>query len=376
MKALKTTQQWALRPLLLATALFSASAAFAAPAADVTQQVGQGAYELAFSNTNNALYVATSNGRGEGGGVVYRLGAQDLAVQGKIPTELKTFGAAINNQTNVLYVGNTLNSAVTSVDVASGKELKNLVLDATKREGDVRPLAVRELAVDEKTNRVYITGLGKESVVWVVDGKDLKLISTIPNTGKMGTGIALDSAAQKAYVTNADGELVTIDTRTNAIEKRVKLDEGKDHFFLNIALDTKGQRAFITDSKQAQVLVVDLKTQKVIERIAVPESLAVLFNAQRDELYVTHRMASEVSIIDASNYKVKRTVKTEGLPNSLAISADGKALFVSVKQPGPPRKPAGAKEGEKAPAAKPEAGAEKRPAPQPGKPDSVLRIAL
>jgi len=144
---------------------------------------------------------------------------------------------------------------------------------------------------------------------------------------------------------------VTINTRLNAIEKREKIDADKEHFFLNIALDTQGHRAFLSDSKQPQVLVLDTRTQQVIDRIAVPESLAVLFNADRDELYVTHRKAGEISIVDASSYKVKRTVKAPGLPNSLTVSADGKTLFVSIKQPGSRKAP-------------------------PKDPDSVLRIAL
>ena len=48
--------------------------------------------------------------------------------------------------------------------------------------------------------------------MWVVDGKDLTLRATVTDTGKYGTGLALDAAAKRLYVTNADGELVTIDT--------------------------------------------------------------------------------------------------------------------------------------------------------------------
>mgnify|MGYP001163280871 CR=1 FL=1 len=350
MKAL-TTKQWALRPLLLATALFSVSGLLAAQAEDLNQPIGKGAYELAVSQKDNALFLATAQNTDGKGGTVFRLDPQDLAVKQSINTELKTFGAAINPQTNILYFGNTVNGSLTSVDASSGKVLNILVLDSRKRGENVRPLQPRQVAVDAKTDRVYVTGLGPESVVWVVDGKTLQLISTVTNTGKMGTGLAVDSDAQKIYVTNSDGELVTINTRTNAIEKKQKIDAEKEHFFLNIALDTKGQRAFLSDSKQSQVLVVDLRDQKVIHKIDVPESLAVLFNADRDELYVTHRKAGEVSIIDASSYKVKRTVKTPGLPNSLALSADGKALFVSVKQPGSRKEP-------------------------PKNPDSVMRIAL
>lgn len=350
MKAITNTCR-TLRPLLLATALFSASGWLAVQAADLNQAVGKGVYELAVSPKDNALFVATAQNSSGDGGTVFRLDPATLAVQQSINTELKSFGAAINPQTNVLYIGNTVNGSVTAIDASSGKVLNTLVLDSRKRSETVRPLQPRQVAVDAKTNRVYITGLGPQSVVWVVDGSTLKLVSTIPNTGKMGTGLAVDSDAQKVYVTNGDGELVTINARTNAIEKKQKIDGDKEHFFLNIALDTRGQRAFLTDSKQAQVLVVDLRNQQVIQRIDVPESLAVLFNGDRDELYVTHRKAGEVSIIDASSYKVKRTVKTPALPNSLALSADGKVLYVSVKQPGSRKAP-------------------------PKNPDSVMRIAL
>lgn len=350
MKAITNTCR-TLRPLLLATALFSASGWLAVQAEDLNQAVGKGVYELAVSPKDNALFVATAQNSSVDGGTVFRLDPATLAVQQSINTELKSFGAAINPQTNVLYIGNTVNGSVTAIDASSGKVLNTLVLDSRKRSETVRPLQPRQVAVDAKTNRVYITGLGPQSVVWVVDGSTLKLVSTIPNTGKMGTGLAVDSDAQKVYVTNGDGELVTINARTNAIEKKQKIDGDKEHFFLNIALDTRGQRAFLTDSKQAQVLVVDLRNQQVIQRIDVPESLAVLFNGDRDELYVTHRKAGEVSIIDASSYKVKRTVKTPALPNSLALSADGKVLYVSVKQPGSRKAP-------------------------PKNPDSVMRIAL
>ncbi|WP_336755965.1 7-bladed beta-propeller protein YncE [Pantoea sp. USHLN298] len=350
MKALIKTR-WALRPLVLATALFSASGLVTAQADDINQPIGKGVYELAVSPKDNALFVASSQNSSGNGGTVFRLDPTTLAVQQSINTELKAFGAAINPQTNVLYVGNTVEGSLTAIDASSGKVLNTLVLDSRKRSETVRPLQPRQVAVDVKTNRVYVTGLGPQSVVWVVDGSTLQLISTVPDTGKMGTGLAVDSAAQKVYVTNGDGELVTINARTNAVEKKQKIDGDKAHFFLNIALDTRGQRAFLSDSKQAQVLVVDLRNQQVIQRIAVPESLAVLFNPDRNELYVTHRKAGEVSIIDASSFSVKRSVKTPGLPNSLALSADGKALYVSVKQPGSRKAP-------------------------PKDPDSVMRIAL
>ncbi len=197
MKAITNTCR-TLRPLLLATALFSASGWLAVQAEDLNQAVGKGVYELAVSPKDNALFVATAQNSSGDGGTVFRLDPATLAVQQSINTALKSFGAAINPQTNVLYIGNTVNGSVTAIDASSGKVLNTLVLDSRKRSETVRPLQPRQVAVDAKTNRVYITGLGPQSVVWVVDGSTLKLVSTIPNTGKMGTGLAVDSDAQRS----------------------------------------------------------------------------------------------------------------------------------------------------------------------------------
>ncbi|VDZ78902.1 ATP-binding protein [Salmonella bongori] len=54
--------------------------------------------------------------------------------------------------------------------------------------------------------------------------------------------------------------------------------------------------------------------------VAAPESLAVLFNPTRNEAYVTHRQAGQVSVIDATSYKVVKTFDTPTYPNSLALS--------------------------------------------------------
>jgi YVTN family beta-propeller protein len=324
-----------LRLSLLASA-FLLAGSFSAHAADelLRKAVGKGAYEMAYSQQENALWVATSQSRKtDKGGVIYRLDPQSLNVTQVIHNDVKPFGAAINTQTQTLWLGNTINGTVTAVDAKSGEVKGRVVLDNRQRSETIKPLQPRELVVNEKTNTVYVTGVGKESVMWAIDGAALTLKSTITGTGAFGTGLALDADAERLYVTNADGELITLDTASNTILSRHKLlDDGKEHFYLNLSLDTAGHRAFVTDAKQPEVLVVDTRNGKIIEKIAAPESLAVLFNPARNEVYVTHRQAGKVSVIDAKSYKVVKTFDTPTHPNSLALSADGKTLYVTVKQ--------------------------------------------
>ncbi len=320
--------------LLLGSLLVASSFSTQAAEEMLRKAVGKGAYEMAYSQQENALWLATSQSRKlDKGGVVYRLDPVTLEVTKAIHNDLKPFGATINNTTQTLWFGNTVNSAVTAIDAKTGEVKGRLVLDDRKRTEEVRPLQPRELVADDATNTVYISGIGKESVIWVVDGENIKLKTAIQNTGKMSTGLALDSKGKRLYTTNADGELITIDTADNKILSRKKLlDDGKEHFFINISLDTTNQRAFITDSKAAEVLVVDTRNGNILAKVAAPESLAVLFNPARNEAYVTHRQAGKVSVIDAKSYKVVKTFDTPTHPNSLALSADGKTLYVSVKQ--------------------------------------------
>lgn len=304
--------------LLLGSLLVASSFSTQAAEEMLRKAVGKGAYEMAYSQQENALWLATSQSRKlDKGGVVYRLDPVTLEVTQAIHNDLKPFGATINNTTQTLWFGNTVNSAVTAIDAKTGEVKGRLVLDDRKRTEEVRPLQPRELVADDATNTVYISGIGKESVIWVVDGENIKLKTAIQNTGKMSTGLALDSKGKRLYTTNADGELITIDTADNKILSRKKLlDDGKEHFFINISLDIAGQRAFITDSKAAEVLVVDTRNGNILAKVAAPESLTVLFNPARNEAYVTHRQAGKVSVIDAKSYKVVKTFDTPTHPNS------------------------------------------------------------
>lgn len=321
--------------LLLSALLFTAS--FTSQAADelLRQPLSKGVYELVYSQDQNTLFVATAQSRAkDAGGVVYRLDPTTLEVTQQIHNDLKPFGAAINSKTGTLWFGNTSNSAVTAIDAKSGEIKGRLVLDDRQRTETVKPFQPRELVVDENTDTLYVTGVGKESVVWVVDGSNMTLKNTITGAGTYNTGLALDAANKRLYTTNGDGELLTIDTASNKVLNRKKLlADDKEHFYLNISLDTTNQRAYVTDSKQPKVLVVDLKKGEVTAQIDAPESLAVLFNPARNEAYVTHRDAGSVSVIDTKTNKVVKTFQMPVHPNSLALSPDGKILYVSVKQP-------------------------------------------
>jgi streptogramin lyase len=152
------------RSLLLTSLLLAGS--FSAHAAEemLRKAVGKGAYEMAYSQQENALWVATSQSRSlDKGGIVYRLDPTTLEVTQVIHNDLKPFGATINTATQTLWFGNTTDSTVTAIDAKTGAVKGRLVLDNRQRSETVRPLAPRELAVNEKPTRSISPGWVKRA---------------------------------------------------------------------------------------------------------------------------------------------------------------------------------------------------------------------
>ncbi|MVZ11071.1 YncE family protein, partial [Enterobacteriaceae bacterium 8376wG6] len=107
--------------MLLATLLFS-NTLLGQTAPEVRRKpVGKGAYEMAYSPSENALYLATSQSRKlDKGGIVYRLDPATLDVTQIIHNDIKPFGAAVNAKTGTLFFGNTVNNSVTAIDAKTG----------------------------------------------------------------------------------------------------------------------------------------------------------------------------------------------------------------------------------------------------------------
>jgi len=298
-----------------------------------SQPLGHGVYELALDNGQKALYAASapSFDKDKTAGLVFRLAADSLQINEKIATERRTFAVALDEENHILYLGNALEGSITLLDTRSGKALKTIQLSDDSDPKNITH--VREVVLDKKHQRLYVSGIGRKDkgLLWVVDTHKQQLTQTIEKLDPVG--FAVDSAGDKVYVVSGPGELITLDGKTSQVLARVKVDPAEpNHYFLNIALNTAAGVGYIADTNTNDVLVVQLDSGKLIHRIPTPNSIAVLYNAARNEIYVTHRNARQISVVDAKSYGVKHTIKTAAMPNSLVLSADASTLYASVKQ--------------------------------------------
>jgi len=340
----------ALLPLALCAAL-SATQVYAretphAPAPGTTLQTFQitpegalrrtlahGIYQLLVSPTQQTLYVASAEYLPHvQGGVIYKLDPQTLETKGLIHTDEKNYGLAMDPAGETLFVTNSTAAAVTKIDLKTDKVLKRLVL--TERSSDGSPYGPRAALYDTVDNLLYVGGVGDPGRIWVIDPDTFTIKASIGQAGKWVTGLLRDPDSPRVFAANGDGEVLVIDTRTHTITQRWKPVGDEPALLLNLALDRARGRLFVTDhGKLKTVLVLNASTGALHQRLPVGESLDVLYQPERNALYVTHRERGTLSVLDASTYAIRSRYSLPQHPNSLTLSPDGKQLFVSILTP-------------------------------------------
>ncbi len=318
-------------------------------------ELAQGLYELCFSPIRQALYVASAGGRGDQGEAsrILELDPDTLDVRHEIALPGKGFSLALDDAAGRLYAGDTLAARVFVIDLST--RAVSAILDLKEgwkpQNGEEKfPWHLRQLCLDPARNRLYATGTSfTNSALFILDTKAMRLETLIPGLGFVATGLALDAARDEILVSNMQGEVIRIDTRTDQITQRIQT--GGDQL-LNLAVDAAGGRIFATDQGHeffaslwkewlpeyqrrgpgSEVLILDQATGAGLARIATGEGpIAVLYAAAQNRICVTSRVAGQVSIFDGTDYRLLEAFAIQAHPNSLALDAAGGRLFVTVK---------------------------------------------
>ncbi|MFC0410856.1 YncE family protein [Roseomonas elaeocarpi] len=320
-------QHSALAAALLPVAGIGAARA-AEAAAVLRQAVGRGLYEIAYSPSRDTLYAAVMGDfEDKKGGRILLLDPKDLSQRGAIEMPLKPFSLCLDEAKGVLYVGHTMDQAMSAVDLAKGEIRGTLRLETPEKHHP------REIRLDPAGDRLFVTGIGDPSVVWVVDVAGFAVRSVIKDTGKWAAGLAYDPVTRHLLVGNYDSELVVVDSADGRIVSRQFVGAKDENFLVNITVDRKRRLFYAANSKGSEVFAFNADTLALAHRIPCgKEPLAVVIDAPRDRLIVTNRGAGKASVIALDGYATLRTVEMGDLPNSIAVNPADGTLFLSTKQ--------------------------------------------
>lgn len=180
------------------------------------------------------------------------------------------------------------------------------------------------LAYDPVTKRLFASEEAG-SAVTVIDPVHLKILGRIPLGGEAGN-TQVDPKAGRVYTCEqTHGSLVVLDPKALTVRRRIPLGVTGTH---GLYLDLPAHLAFVASEDHDVLLVVDLRTSKVTERLPVghvPDVLA--FDPGRGRLYV----ASESGVVSIYELDGRRLVHEADLDvghNAHVVAVDPKTHLV------------------------------------------------
>lgn len=298
---------------------------------EAVQKINSEVYQLVHNPTDGNVYVAGPKAgfNRQSDNFIFVLRSADLKVTDSINVGKNLpFGIALNNKTQTLYVGHSIQNSVSAIDL---KTKKQTIISGVKEKGKIR-----EIVVDETKNLVYVSDHGNPSV-WVIDGKTNTFVQAMDQPGAYLIGLNVDPERGRVYATDGDtmeGNILVFDC-----EKRELVGKYRTWSYcpLNIAIDYRNNRLFVSQSNDNNVTVVDGNTGEIINKVYLgydTSPIGLVFDEARNLLYTANRNKKEVAVVDAQNFKVKERIPTGGLPNTISLDKATGQIYVTNKNAG------------------------------------------
>lgn len=315
--------------------------------------VGPGVYELAYSPRQDAVYAAVAGGFNDDAppSSLVQLDAATLQEQSRLLLPYRAFGLALDDQANRLYVGHSLQGRISVIDTQRNRRLHTVQLSQLRPDGKRYEHDLRGLILDKSQGLLLVPGLSAgQSVLFVLDSRNLALKTRIPDLGFYPTGLALDEQGGRLYVSTMAGEIVVIDTRALRIQERWTLPGV--HQPINLAY-YQG-RLYVTDQgldsitpwqqrllpkrdwsgSRQQVLMLDATDGQILAAQPVQGNpLAIRLDTAAGLAYVSERSERRVAVYSLDTLRPVAAATTDKLTNSLALDTRTGRVYVSLKNP-------------------------------------------
>jgi len=153
----------------------------------------------------------------------------------------------------------------------------------------------------------------------VIDGATDRVVTTIPLGGEAGNTIYDPVSGHVLVAVQTRNEVVAIDPRTDRVVSRHPLP-GASHPH-GMSMDSGKRLLFVANEGNATLLVVDLRTMRVVGHMAVGEDPDVLaFDPLWDRLYVAAE-SGEISVFTVGDGDLMREGRFT-MPHAHTVSVD------------------------------------------------------
>lgn len=171
--------------------------------------------------------------------------------------------------------------------------------------------------------------IGGENAIAFVDLTTKKVEKFAIEGAKEPHAVALSPDQKTIYVGNSgDGKVVVVDAAT---KKTVKVVEGAN-VVCGMTWSLDRQTLYLTDMKTGRIYRFNPSSQKVMGSLPVAESLCGLDFTQDGRRAFTGNMlpGGQVVVLDWETKQVVEKIPVGMMPHHVALTPDGKSLYVTV----------------------------------------------
>ena len=186
------------------------------------------------------------------------------------------------------------------------------------------------VVTDASGGRAFVSDSGS-NVVHVIDLASKRSVGQIP-TDKYPHGLRLSPNGKDLYVANMRGGTVSvIDVGTLKETARISVGKGP----VQVGFSTDGTMAFVSLSAENSLGIIDTAKGRLVKKVPVGSTPIQMYaTPDTRNVYVANqgsatKPADTVSVVDPQAGKVVATIKTDKGAHGVAISKDGRYVFVT-----------------------------------------------
>ena len=182
-----------------------------------------------------------------------------------------------------------------------------------------------------RTSLVLFTLLVAAGPASADEPKTLKLVKTIPLTGKPGRfdHLALDAKGERLFIANLSNDsLDVVDLKAGRVVKQLTGQKKAQ----GVAFASALNRIYQGNGTDGVCNVFDGTTFEPLHTLKLPDADNVRIDPASGLVYVGHAEAM-LTAFDAKTYAVKAAIKLPGAPESFQIDAARKRMYVNCLKP-------------------------------------------
>lgn len=227
-----------------------------------------------------------------------------------------------------IYTANEISNTISVIDTATGKVDTVLLGD----EGHHQPLYnghidIHGMMPSPDGRMLLVTGRGSSTVV-AIDTQTKKIMGYVL-PGREPHVATFTPDGREAWVTvRGENYISVIDPKNMKITGQIPTVNGPSM----VIFSQDGKLAFIASQREPALAVIDVSFRKTVTLIPVPSRFSpfLMLSPDGNEVWVTHKDTSQVSIISVKEAKLVKTFPVGKAPNHLAFVQNAKGRFVYV----------------------------------------------